>query len=210
MGVCMNITASGHSVYRNYIKRPIDLFSALLLLILLSPIFLIVFVVLRLTTKDSAFYQQERVGQYGKTFQIYKFRTLPKNTPILVGKQRVKIRNRVSKFARFLRSTSIDELPQLINVVKGDMSLIGPRPVVPQEAELTDLREASGALSVKPGLTGLAQVNGRKHLGNMQKADFDAKYAERLTFLGDVAIILRTLPIIIERDGVRKFFKKRY
>lgn len=206
----MDTTVLGKTIYKNYIKKIFDLLMATFLIIVLLPVLLVVYIILRVTTDDTVIYKQDRVGQYGKVFQIYKFRTMPKNTPILVGKQRAKIRNRVSKFARFLRSTSIDELPQLVNVVKGDMSLIGPRPVVPQEVALIQLREKSGANSVKPGLTGLAQVNGRKQLNNIEKAKFDAMYADHVTFKADILIVLRTLPIIIERDGVRKFFKKRY
>ncbi|MFK8246478.1 MAG: sugar transferase [Leuconostoc mesenteroides] len=206
----MDTTVLGKNIYKNYIKKVFDLLMATFLIIVLSPVLLVVYVTLRVTTDDTVIYKQNRVGQYGEIFQIYKFRTMPKNTPILVGKQRAKIRNRVSKFARFLRSTSIDELPQLVNVIKGDMSLIGPRPVVLQEVALIQLREKSGANSVKPGLTGLAQVNGRKQLNNIEKAKFDAMYADHVTFKADILIVLRTLPIIIERDGVRKFFKKRY
>ncbi|MFL2074915.1 sugar transferase [Leuconostoc mesenteroides] len=206
----MDTTVLGKTIYKNYIKKIFDLLMATFLIIVLLPVLLVVYIILRVTTDDTVIYKQDRVGQYGKVFQIYKFRTMPKNTPILVGKQRAKIRNRVSKFARFLRSTSIDELPQLVNVIKGDMSLIGPRPVVLQEVALIQLREKSGANSVKPGLTGLAQVNGRKQLNNIEKAKFDAMYADHVTFKADILIVLRTLPIIIERDGVRKFFKKRY
>ncbi|MBZ1508256.1 sugar transferase [Leuconostoc mesenteroides] len=206
----MDTTVLGKTIYKNYIKKIFDLLMATFLIIVLLPVLLVVYIILRVTTDDTVIYKQDRVGQYGKAFQIYKFRTMPKNTPILVGKQRAKIRNRVSKFARFLRSTSIDELPQLVNVIKGDMSLIGPRPVVLQEVALIQLREKSGANSVKPGLTGLAQVNGRKQLNNIEKAKFDAMYADHVTFKADILIVLRTLPIIIERDGVRKFFKKRY
>lgn len=187
-------------MYKEHIKKLFDFMGAIIALIVLSPLLFVVYVILCITTKDSVIYHQQRVGQYGAIFEIYKFRTLPTDTPILVGEQRVKIRNRVSRFARFLRTTSIDELPQLINILKGDMSLIGPRPVVPQETELVQLRQASGALNVKPGLTGLAQVNGRKQLKNIQKADFDAIYANHVTLLGDIMIILRTLPIIIERS----------
>lgn len=206
----MDTTVLGKTIYKNYIKKIFDLLMATFLIIVLLPVLLVVYIILRVTTDDTVIYKQDRVGQYGKVFQIYKFRTMLKNTPILVGKQRAKIRNRVSKFARFLRSTSIDELPQLVNVIKGDMSLIGPRPVVLQEVALIQLREKSGANSVKPGLTGLAQVNGRKQLNNIEKAKFDAMYADHVTFKADILIVLRTLPIIIERDGVRKFFKKRY
>ena len=206
----MDTTVLGKTIYKNYIKKIFDLLMATFLIIVLLPVLLVVYIILRVTTDDTVIYKQDRVGQYGKVFQIYKFRTMPKNTPILVGKQRAKIRNRVSKFARFLRSTSIDELPQLVNVIKGDMSLIGPRPVVLQEVALIQLREKSGANSVKPGLTGLAQVNGRKQLNNIEKAKFDAMYADHVTFKADILIVLRTLPMIIERDGVRKFFKKRY
>lgn len=198
------------SMYTKYIKQFFDLFFATLFIILLSPLLSIVFIILLLTTKDSPIYKQDRVGQYGKIFKIYKFRTLPKNTPILVGQARVKIRNRVSPFARFLRNTSIDELPQLWNVLQGDMSIIGPRPVVPQEAKLVALRTASGAINVKPGITGLAQVKGRKKLNDRQKADYDAIYSQRISAKEDLLILILTLPIIVERDGMKKFFQKKH
>ena len=105
----MDTTVLGKTIYKNYIKKIFDLLMATFLIIVLLPVLLVVYIILRVTTDDTVIYKQDRVGQYGKVFQIYKFRTMPKNTPILVGKQRAKIRNRVSKFARFLRSTSIDE-----------------------------------------------------------------------------------------------------
>ena len=130
------------------------------------------------------------------------------DTPIIVGKERAKIRNKVTRVGRVLRDTSLDELPQLFNVLKGNMSLIGPRPVVVAEQNLLELRKVSGAIQLKPGLTGLAQVNGRKNLSDKQKANFDAEYARRISFFLDASILIRTIPVIFVREGVQKLLKK--
>ena len=164
--------------------------------------------ILKMTTNTSVIYKQKRVGKNRKHFYIYKFRTMTADTPILIGSERISIRNKVTKFGRFLRDTSLDELPQLFNVVKGEMSLIGPRPVVDADRELLILRRESGVIRIKPGMTGLAQVNGRKNLSDKNKAEFDEKYARNISFFLDISILFKTLPIIIVRGGVQKLLKK--
>lgn len=195
-------------MYQTFIKPFFDIFFAFIFIIVLSPILIAIFMILKMTTNTSVIYKQKRVGKNRKHFYIYKFRTMTADTPILIGSERISIRNKVTKFGRFLRDTSLDELPQLFNVVKGEMSLIGPRPVVDADRELLILRRESGVIRIKPGMTGLAQVNGRKNLSDKNKAEFDEKYARNISFFLDISILFKTLPIIIVRGGVQKLLKK--
>lgn len=195
-------------MYQKYIKTFFDFFFTLMLIIMLIPVFITIGVVLKVTTSGSVIYKQNRVGKNGKIFSIYKFRTMAPDTPIVVGANRANIRNRVTKVGRYLRDTSLDELPQLFNVLQGNMSLIGPRPVVDTESELLKLRNDAGVLQLKPGITGLAQVNGRKNLSDEQKAKFDAEYARRVSVLLDISILYKTIPVIFVREGVQKLLKK--
>lgn len=195
-------------MYQKFIKPFFDIFFAFIFIIVLSPILIAIFMFLKMTTNTSVIYKQKRVGKNRKHFYIYKFRTMTADTPILIGSERISIRNKVTKFGRFLRDTSLDELPQLFNVVKGEMSLIGPRPVVDADRELLILRRESGVIRIKPGMTGLAQVNGRKNLSDKNKAEFDEKYARNISFFLDISILFKTLPIIIVRGGVQKLLKK--
>lgn len=195
-------------MYQKYIKTIFDVFFTLILVIILIPVFIVIGITLRITTKGSVIYKQKRVGKNGKTFNIYKFRTMAPDTPIVVGTDRAHIRNRVTKVGRYLRDTSLDELPQLFNILKGNMSLIGPRPVVGTEYKLLKLRNENDVLSLKPGLTGLAQVNGRKNLSDEKKAQFDAEYAKKVSIFLDISILYKTIPVIFVREGVQKLLKK--
>lgn len=195
-------------MYQKYIKTIFDVFFTLILIIILIPVFIVIGITLRITTKGSVIYKQKRVGKNGKTFNIYKFRTMAPDTPIVVGTDRAHIRNRVTKVGRYLRDTSLDELPQLFNILKGNMSLIGPRPVVGTEYKLLKLRNENDVLSLKPGLTGLAQVNGRKNLSDEKKAQFDAEYAKKVSIFLDISILYKTIPVIFVREGVQKLLKK--
>lgn len=195
-------------MYQKYIKTFFDFFFTLILVIILIPIFIIIGIVLKVTTNSSVIYKQKRVGKNGKTFNIYKFRTMVADTPIVVGSDRAHIRNRVTKVGRYLRDTSLDELPQLFNILKGNMSLIGPRPVVETEYKLLNLRNENDVLRLKPGLTGLAQVNGRKNLSDEKKAQFDAEYAKKISIFLDISILYKTIPVIFVREGVQKLLKK--
>lgn len=195
-------------MYQEYIKPFFDVVFAFVFIIVLSPILIAISTYLKITTKSSVIYKQKRVGKDGQYFNIYKFRTMVSDTPILVGDERLAIRSKVTKFGRLLRDTSLDELPQLFNVLRGEMSLIGPRPVVDVEYELLNLRQQSGVFKLKPGMTGLAQVNGRKNLTTINKAEFDAKYAKNVSLFLDISILLKTVPIIIVREGVQKLIKR--
>lgn len=195
-------------MYKEHVKPILDIFFACLLVILFLPIFIIIAFLLKTTTQNSVIYQQQRVGKNGHEFNIYKFRSMTADAPILVGAERAAIRKKVTKIGRFLRNTSLDELPQLFNVLQGDMSLIGPRPVVEDEQKLLHLRHESGADGLMPGITGLAQVKGRKKLTDEQKAEFDAEYAREVSLFCDLSIIFKTIPVIIVREGVQKLFQK--
>lgn len=204
----IHLQGSERDLYKERVKPILDIFFACLLVIFFLPTFIIIAFLLKITTQDSVIYQQQRIGKNGQEFNIYKFRSMTGDAPILVGAERATIRKKVTKVGRFLRNTSLDELPQLFNVLQGDMSLIGPRPVVANEQELLDLRRESGVDSLMPGITGLAQIKGRKKLTDEQKAEFDAEYAREVSLFCDLSIIFKTIPVIIVREGVQKLFKK--
>lgn len=184
------------SFYAVVVKRMLDvLASVLLLLLFLCPILLLLLAV-RIETRGSALFVQTRVGRNGRCFRIWKIRTMRMDAPhdrpsALFSKE--ERRRYLTRVGRFLRRSGFDELPQLWNVLMGQMSLVGPRPVIPEERELTMLRGVNGALSVRPGITGLAQVSGRDGVEIREKAEMDGYYAEHLSFLLDVRILILTL-----------------
>lgn len=188
------------TMYSKYIKRIIDFIGALVLLLLLSPIFLIVTVWLHFANKGAgAFFFQERPGLHGKIFRIVKYKTMTDERDadgnLLPDAQRL------TKVGRFVRSTSIDELPQLWNVLKGDMSFIGPRPLLvkylPYYSEREQLRH-----SVRPGITGWAQVNGRNNLEWDERLEHDAYYAESISMSFDARIVFQTIMNVIKRRDI--------
>lgn len=191
-------------MYKKYIKNAIDRILSLLAIIILSPLFLIIAIVVKISEPDSkVFFIQDRSGQYRKTFKCYKFRTMTSNAPKNAPTWELENpESYITKVGAFLRKTSLDELPQLINILKGDMSFVGPRPVILQEKELLDLREEYGACKVKPGITGLSQISGRDNLAPREKAKTDAYYANHLTFLMDFKIVLKTIPAVLKGEGV--------
>lgn len=187
-----------------FLKRAADVaFSSLLLLFLLLPMFCLA-VLIRCETRGPAIFRQTRLGKGLVPFTIYKFRTMtvdaPKNRPSaeLCGEERDKVLTRVGKL---LRRTSLDELPQLWNVFRGEMSLIGPRPVIPEERELHALRAALGATGVRPGITGLAQTVGRDDNDAETKAYFDAFYARNFSPKLDFRILCRTVRTVVSGIG---------
>ncbi len=181
------------------IKRMLDLCLSVLLLILLAPLFLIVFAAIRRDGDGAVLFRQERVGRYGKPFTIYKFRTMSVKAPNVPSAQMSD--GYLTETGRLLRQTSLDELPQLFNVLKGDMSFVGPRPVIPCEEELLSLRRKLGADRVLPGITGLAQILGRDDVAPKRKAEYDAEYARRCSFWLDVRIFLASVSAVLTRDG---------
>lgn len=186
-------------MYKNYIKRLIDFFAALFGLILLSPIFIIVMVGLFFANDGKPFFFQKRPGLHNRVFEIIKFKTMNDkrdgNGKLLPDAERL------TKIGSFVRKTSLDEIPQLINVLKGDMSLIGPRPLLvkylPYYTERERLRH-----TVRPGITGLAQVNGRNNISWDEKLEMDAKYVEELSFTNDIKILLKTIQNVISQKDI--------
>lgn len=185
-------------MYRG-LKRVADVVSSLVLLTALSPLFFVVAVLVRCDSPGRSVFKQQRIGQYGRPFFIYKFRTMYINAPPNVtAEQRELIASYITPVGRWLRRTSIDELPQLVNVLKGEMSLVGPRPVVAVERELLHLRRNNGALRVRPGITGLAQVHGRYDLTVARRAQYDAYYAKEMSFRLDVRIVMMTWRCLLQ------------
>ena len=188
-------------MYKHFFKRILDFIAALLLLILFSPIMLWAAWRIRRELGSPVLFTQARPGLNAKIFKIYKFRTMSderdKNGNLLPDELRLK------GFGTKLRALSIDELPQLFNVLKGDMSFIGPRPLLVEYLPLYSPRQASRH-SVRPGITGLAQVNGRNDISWAAKLEYDALYAEKLSFLLDIKIVFLTIKKVLKKEGVSK------
>ena len=186
-------------IYEKYIKRFLDFTLSLSALILLSPILLVFMVIGTIKMKGNPFFYQQRPGKNEKIFKLIKFRTMTnkkdKQGKLLPDEQRL------TSYGRFLRSTSIDELPELINILKGDMSIIGPRPLLVKYLPLYNEYQKHRQ-DVRPGLTGYAQVNGRNTVSWEEKFDMDVKYVQHITFVEDVKILLNTIFKVLKRDGI--------
>lgn len=186
-------------MYKSYIKTFLDFMLALIGLIILLPLFMIISVLIIFKLNTPVFFKQSRPGLNGETFEIYKFRTMSnecdENGAPLSDEERL------TKFGSFLRSTSLDELPGLWNVLNGTMSLIGPRPLLIEYLPLYSDRQARRH-EVKPGITGWAQVNGRNAIEWKEKFELDVWYVENLTFFLDIKILYLTLKKVIRRDGI--------
>lgn len=186
-------------IYRRFIKRPLDFVLALFSIIILSPIFLIVASFIRVKLGGPVIFKQRRPGLNNNVFTMYKFRTMTnekdKDGNLLPNE------NRHTKFGRVLRSTSLDELPELFNILKGDMSFIGPRPLLIEYLPLYSLHQKRRH-EVKPGLSGLAQVKGRNAISWEEKFNYDVQYVDNMSLLLDIKLIFRTVFQVIKRDGV--------
>ena len=187
------------------VKRVLDvLFSALLLFFLAIPM-LLIWLAVRTSSRGEGVFKQVRIGKDGKSFVCYKFRTMYKNAPDNTPSSDFStVEKYVTPVGRILRRTSLDELPQLFNVLKGDMSLVGPRPLISEEREVHRLRREYGVYSIRPGLTGLSQINGRDSLTDLRKAELDRAYLEAFGFIQDVKIIGKTVTGVISGDGMAK------
>lgn len=185
--------------YERFIKRPMDFCLALAALIVLSPVLLITAILVRIKLGSPVIFCQERPGLNEKIFKLYKFRSMSdardKDGNLLPDDQRL------GKFGKLLRSTSLDELPELWNILKGDMSVVGPRPLLVRYLDRYNAHQARRH-EVRPGFTGLAQVNGRNAISWEEKFDYDVQYVDNITFLGDWKIILDTVRVVLKRDGV--------
>ena len=191
-------------MYQKYIKNILDFLLALILLILLSPLFLIIAIISKVEEPDgTVYFKQERAGIYNRPFLCYKFRSMKMSAPKNASTWELENpEDFITPLGKFLRKTSLDELPQLINILRGEMSFIGPRPVILKERELLDLREENGAYRAKPGITGLSQISGRDNLSPKLKAETDGIYAKDITFINDLKILLKTIPKVLSSEGV--------
>ena len=187
-------------MYRDYLKSIMDIFFGFIIFILLLPILLLLSFFVFFSMGSPIFFKQERIGKNNKPFIMYKFRTMrePKE-----GENRLlSDADRVTKVGAFLRKTSLDELPEIINVIKGEMSLVGPRPLLDLHLELFDDQQLKRH-DVKPGMTGLAQVMGRQSLSFTQRTDLDVKYVENLSLWLDIKIIIKTILVVLGADGIK-------
>ncbi len=173
------------------VKRIGDIALAVLLLLLLLPVYALLALIIKLQDGGPAIFKQKRVGKNGQEFLFYKFRSMSDSTPNVESRETQKLQ--ITPFGNFIRRTNLDELPQFFNVLKGDMSFIGPRPPIPSQKELVEMRRANGALALQPGLTGWAQVNAYDGMPPEQKAAFDGEYAQRLSLGLDLLILVKTV-----------------
>jgi len=185
--------------YEKYIKRPQDFLCALLAVIVLSPIILILAILVRTKLGSPILFTQDRPGLDGKVFKLYKFRTMTSQTD--ENGNLLPDEVRLTSFGKKLRATSLDELPELINILKGDMAVVGPRPLLVQYLERYNEHQARRH-EVRPGFTGYAQVNGRNSISWEEKFNLDVKYVDNITFLGDWKIIFQTVGVVLKKDGV--------
>ena len=185
------------------VKRVIDLVLSVLAVVILSPLFLILFIAIKMDTPGPIFFKQKRVGINKTHFHILKFRTMridtPKNTPTHLLENPDQY---ITKVGKFLRKTSLDELPQIFNIIKGEMAIIGPRPALWNQYDLIAERDKYNANDVRPGLTGWAQINGRDELPIDVKSELDGEYVQKMNFAFDVKCFVGTISSVLKCDGV--------
>ena len=199
------------SIYK-YIKRFMDIVLASVGLVVLSPVFLIIAILIKVESKGKVFFKHKRIGKNGKEIYIYKFRTMVENAEDLIKqftpeqmkefKENFKLENdpRVTKIGKILRKTSLDELPQLINIIKGDISIIGPRPVISEELEKYGMNK-NRFLSVTPGLTGYWAANGRSNTTYEQRMEMELYYVDNMSFKLDLKVFFKTVLSVLKREG---------
>lgn len=187
------------------LKRFFDIILSLVAIIVFSWLLIIIAIAIVVEDKGNILFKQNRIGKNKKEFYIYKFRTMKVSTPKDVPTHLLdNPESYITKIGGFLRKTSLDELPQLFNILKGDMSIVGPRPALWNQFDLIDLRDKNGSNSVRPGLTGWAQVNGRDELPIDVKAGFDGEYIKKMSIVFDIKIILMTVVSVFTSKGVRE------
>ena len=152
--------------------------------------------------RSPVLFRQQRVGRNNEVFSIYKFRTMKNNTGNVATAQLKNSDEFITRSGRFFRKTSLDELPQLFNILKGDMSFVGPRPLIPEEEEIRQLRNKKGVYAVRPGMTGLAQINGRDNLDMVQKTEYDLQYIENMSFFNDIKILFKTVFVVLSGKDI--------
>ena len=186
-----------------YVKRVLDFVLSLLALVVLSPVMLVIALLVKLTSPGPVLFKPKRVGIHTKHVRIYKFRTMRTDTPRDQATHLLKnAKGYITPLGAFLRKSSLDELPQLVNIIKGEMAVVGPRPALWNQYDLIAERDKYGANDILPGLTGLAQVDGRDELPIPEKAARDGYYASHISFGMDAKLILRTFLSVIRSEGV--------
>jgi len=188
------------------LKRILDILISLSVIVVLLPVFAVITVAIKLSSKGPTIFKQQRAGKDGKPFVFYKFRTMKLNADPFGPSPKSSEDPRLTKIGKLLREYSLDELPQLFNILKGDMSIIGPRPLYVSQIAEWDERQKKRLL-VKPGLTGLAQISGRGEITREEKLELDVKYVETASFLTDIKIILATIAQVFKRKNI---YEKRY
>ncbi|MBR1762516.1 MAG: sugar transferase [Eubacterium sp.] len=182
-------------------KRLFDIIFSFMALIILSPLFLVICTIIFFTPDCKIFFSHERRGRKGKPFKIYKFQTMKNFTPNCATGELENPEQYITKIGRILRKTSLDELPQLWNILKGDMSFVGPRPLISSEIRMHRLRLEYGVYRFRPGLTGLAQINGRDDLSIVKKAKYDKEYCDNWSLKLDLQILLKSFVTVARQEG---------
>jgi len=187
-------------VYGRFLKRVVDVAISAGSLLALSPVMLLIAVAISAEDGGPVLFRQKRVGRGGELFEVLKFRSMPVATRDMPSALAGEVR--VTRVGKIIRRTNLDELPQLLNILRGQMSVVGPRPPLPSQQELCQIRQVNGAIDCKPGLTGLAQINAYDGMPEKEKAKWDGTYAAKLSFLSDMTIILRTFRYLSKRPPV--------
>ena len=185
------------------LKRLGDISISLIAITLFCPVFILIAIAIKFDSKGPVIFKQKRFGIHKKTFYVFKFRTMKVESPKYVATRDLQNPEQwITRVGAFLRKTSLDELPQLCNILVGDMSIVGPRPVVVSECDVIEAREKYGANDVLPGLTGWAQINGRDNLSTDMKTELDGYYVTHKSLIMDIRCIVRTIPYVLKRKGV--------
>ena len=183
-------------------KRIFDILSSLIAIILFSPILLTLAIIVKCTSQGPVLFKQRRIGKDNVEFMIYKFRTMRIDTPNVATHLLKNPEQYITPIGKFMRKTSLDELPQLFNILKGEMSVVGPRPALYNQYDLIEMRTNASVHTVRPGLTGLAQISGRDELENEQKVYFDQQYVQKQSFFFDLKLIVLTVVKVFKSEGV--------
>lgn len=186
-------------------KRAAGIFGSILALLLLGWLMIIVVIIQKCTSKGPVLFIQERCGKNGKSFKLYKFRSMHVDAPHNETSEHIQNPDQyITKFGKFLRKSSIDELPQLFNILKGDMAFIGPRPLIYEDSETIEIRKENGSIKLRPGMSGLAQIQGRVNLDPKTKGIIDGEYYQKLSFCLDAKIFFKTIGLVFASKDVSK------
>ena len=184
-------------------KRLIDIILSFFGIIIFSPVFIVIAIIIKVTSDGSIFFVQKRVGQHAKIFKMFKFRTMIISTPIIHSNDLKNPNQFITKTGKVLRKYSLDEIPQIINILKGEMSFVGPRPALENQHDLIKKRDQFKLHDIKPGLTGLAQINGRDNISIEKKVEIDEYYKNNQSFLLDLKIIIKTISVVLFSEDIK-------